>query len=626
MILQGPTLEPANGNLPTSAIIFLHGVGADGENLIGLAPFMAQHFPDTIFISPNAPYSCDMAPPDYTGYVGYQWFSLLDRNPEKLLDGVTNVSGTVDEFIDEVMEQYNLTEDRIALVGFSQGTMTSLFVGPRRVKKLAGIVGFSGAILGGEILARDANTKPDICLIHGENDDVVPFAAMAQSEMFLKGAGFNVETHARPDLPHSIDPEGIEIASNFLRDRLQIDGQFGMKKINADTEDQENVNFEIDGEKQIAHSTWFRGDHCNFNPNYRNMESHKAVDKFILKGWKPESPIIDKDTKIMAFGSCFAENISKWLSTRKFNVVTKDPDADNDDVYVVRFGEGMVNSFSIRQQFEWGFEGKAPEEELWHGYDAQANGYDEEIRQKTLDLFNKTEVFIITLGLSEVWYDEKTGGVFWRAVPQDKYDPSRHKFRVSNVQENYENIKATYELIKKHRPDAKIIFTLSPIPLVATFRDVSCITANSVSKANLRAAIDQFMQEFKDEGFAYYWPSYEIIIDVFENKWRPDRRHPKKAILDYIMTLFEATWCIDSKPEMSLAEAWLKARIVTFGLHQSLFDAIENRDVAEIKKSYERFSSKKARATDLKTLKAIIEDFAQTEEAFKELLNEIEAK
>lgn len=214
MRLSGPIVKPASGGKAKSAIMFLHGLGSDGENLIGLAPYMAQNFPDTVFISPNAPFQFDMYP------VGYQWFSLADRDPAKMLAGVKTAQPILDQFIDEILAEYNLSDDKLGLVGFSQGTMTSLYTAIRRPKKIAGIVGFSGALIGAELLASEAKSKPDICLIHGEEDDVVPVAAMAHAERALKSAGFKIETHARPHLPHSIDPEGIEIASHFLKSRF----------------------------------------------------------------------------------------------------------------------------------------------------------------------------------------------------------------------------------------------------------------------------------------------------------------------------------------------------------------------------------------------------------------------
>lgn len=167
---------------------------------------------------------------------------------------------------------------------------------------------------------------------------------------------------------------------------------------------------------------------------------------------------------------------------------------------------------------------------------------------------------MLTFGLSEVWYDEVTGNVFWRTIPIEDYDPERHKFRVSTVPENIDNLRAIYQLIRKHRPDAKVIFTLSPIPLIATFRDNSCLTSNSVSKSVLRVAIDEVVREYRDQGALYYWPSYELITDVFRLPYKPDRRHPNKEALDFIMVLFEEIWCVPSEqPRHNLTLAWAKA-------------------------------------------------------------------
>lgn len=204
--LQGPELAPKSG-IVKRLVILLHGVGADGNDLIGLAPLMKDALPDTHFISPDGPFPCDMAP------YGRQWFSLLDRSFAAMLAGVQSAAPIVDAFIDEQRDRFKLEDKDVALVGFSQGTMTSLYVAPRRAKALAGVVGFSGALLGDV----EANSKPPVCLIHGEDDMVVPYAAMAHAEAALVKAGIRTEAHARPHLPHSIDPDGLDIANRFLR-------------------------------------------------------------------------------------------------------------------------------------------------------------------------------------------------------------------------------------------------------------------------------------------------------------------------------------------------------------------------------------------------------------------------
>lgn len=336
-------------------------------------------------------------------------------------------------------------------------------------------------------------------------------------------------------------------------------------------------NFQTTTRDTREFRTWFRGEHTHFNPTAAQMIDDQAVPAYILKGWLPDTPLITPDTQITAFGSCFAANISNWLSKRHFRVLNKQEDAKR--AYVVTCGEGMVNSFVIRQQFEWAWEGKVFDQPLWHGYKAEEFGYDPTVQAETRRIFDETDVFILTFGLSEVWYDEPTGNVFWRTIPKDVYDPARHKFRVSSVEENRANISAIYRLIRRHRPDAKVIVTLSPIPLIATFRDNSCITSNSVSKAVLRVALDETLREFRDEGHLYYWPSYEIVTDVFKMPYKPDRRHPYIPVLDYIMTLFEHTWCHGDpdNPPPPLADAWIRACAVAGFLPEDLAEIAQNR-------------------------------------------------
>ena len=322
--------------------------------------------------------------------------------------------------------------------------------------------------------------------------------------------------------------------------------------------------------------TWFRGEHTNANPTKARMIPQTAVDKYVLRGWKPKAPIITPDTQITAFGSCFANNISQWLSKRNFRVLNKEGDPKR--AYVIACGEGMVNSFVIRQQFEWAWENKTFNQPLWYGYKAEDFGYDPEVQAETKRIFDATDLFVLTFGLSEVWYDQPTGNVFWRTIPRDVYDPERHKFRVSTVEENRENLEAIYQLIRKHRPDAKVIFTLSPIPLIATFRDNACISSNSVSKAVLRVAIDETVRKHKDDGVLHYWPSYEIVTDVFKMPYKPDRRHPSNITLDYIMTLFEHSWCVDGEqPKPSILQAWMRAGAVAGILPQEFGDLVKGK-------------------------------------------------
>ena len=329
------------------------------------------------------------------------------------------------------------------------------------------------------------------------------------------------------------------------------------------------VNFQETSRKGKDFRTWFRGDSTNFNPALNQIMQANAAEEFVLHGWLPDEPVIEKSTRVTAFGSCFAANISNWLSKRQYSVLNAKDQEDQSvtPAYVVTMGEGMVNSFVIRQQFEWAWENRTFDQPLWHGYKAEEYGYDEAVRLETKRIFDETDVFILTFGLSEVWFDEPTGNVFWRTIPKDVYDPERHKFRLSSVDENRDNIRAIYDLIRQYRPDAKIIVTLSPVPLIATFRDVSCITANSVSKATLRVAVDEVLRDVRDEGHLYYWPSYELVCDVFRRPFKSDLRHVRPVVLKYIMHLFESTWCRDSSiTQAELLQAWVRAHVAAGNL------------------------------------------------------------
>ncbi len=303
-------------------------------------------------------------------------------------------------------------------------------------------------------------------------------------------------------------------------------------------------------ERKRIGSSFFRGEDCNFNPYGQDHCVPDFAQRFLLHGWLPDGPFINATTKVTAFGSCFAENISNHLGSIGFDTSKQRAK----DIYVSVMGEGMVNVHAIAQQFKWALDGWMPPSDLWHGYNAEQYDLSEEVRTVTRDVFLNTEVFILTFGLSEIWYDEMTGGVFWRAVPLRYYDPTRHKFRVCSFGETKDNIGEIVKLIKKHVPHAKIIMTVSPIPLIATFRPVSCISANSASKAIIRAALDETMRELDEDlrQDVFYFPAFEIINECFPNRFLDDGRHLHPMIVPSVMRLFEATFC---DTELTLEEA-----------------------------------------------------------------------
>ena len=295
---------------------------------------------------------------------------------------------------------------------------------------------------------------------------------------------------------------------------------------------------------QTVQATWYRGDHCNFNPTKADLREPDAIERHITAGWLPEAPFITREHGITAFGSCFAGHISEHLTARSYRVLTDKRHVDVNGSYVIRCAEGIVNTFAIRQQFEWAFSGTSFDEDLWFDSKGELAAYNEQVRRDTVDIFNQTDVFIITVGLAEVWYSTVTGDVFWRAVPANRFDATRHGFRLTSVAENVDNLSAVRDLIRRHRPDAAIVFTLSPIPLHATFRPVSCVTADAVSKATLRVALDEVMRTHAGDRNLFYFPSYEIVREAFLDPYVDDNRHIRPDVLQAVMRTFERAYCL----------------------------------------------------------------------------------
>ena len=202
---------PAAGGDPTSMVILLHGYGSNGDDLIGLAPYWRDALPHTVFHSPNAPQICPGAPG------GYQWWSLEDLSRTARAAGVRQPAPALNAYIDAHLARYGLSEDRLALVGFSQGSMMALHVGPRRSQALAGIVAYSGVLADPDALASEGRTKPPVLLVHGDADPMVPVAALHQAETALTALGFETAAHISPGLGHSIDEAGLRLGGQFLR-------------------------------------------------------------------------------------------------------------------------------------------------------------------------------------------------------------------------------------------------------------------------------------------------------------------------------------------------------------------------------------------------------------------------
>lgn len=213
--LDGPRIMPASSGAAKQLVVLVHGYGADGNDLIALGQHWRQMLPDAAFVAPHAPEPCPGNP-----FGGRQWFHLTLRDQAERWRGVQQAGPDLDAFIDDELSTLGLGDDALALVGFSQGTMMALHVGLRRRNPIAAIVGFSGVLVRPDQLESDLRIKPPILLIHGEEDDVIPVEAIHQAREALGNAGLSVEWHVRPDLPHGIDQQGLEIAGRFLADRL----------------------------------------------------------------------------------------------------------------------------------------------------------------------------------------------------------------------------------------------------------------------------------------------------------------------------------------------------------------------------------------------------------------------
>lgn len=211
--LSGPRFGPASGGEARQLIVLLHGWGADGNDLIELAPHWATDMPDAAFVSPHAPFDCEVG-------FGRQWFSLSDRTLNNMLAGVRMAAPILNAFIDAELTRVGLTDKQLALVGFSQGTMMSLYTAPRRAAACAGVLGYSGAMVAGETLAAETKSKMPVLLIHGAEDDMLPPQRMIDAAAQLRAAGFDVATDIRPGLGHSIDLPGLQMGGAFLKKYL----------------------------------------------------------------------------------------------------------------------------------------------------------------------------------------------------------------------------------------------------------------------------------------------------------------------------------------------------------------------------------------------------------------------
>jgi len=206
--INGP--EICEGGNKKNLIVFLHGWGSSGDNFIHLAKVMSKSLPESYFVAPNAPFNREMGD-------GYQWFSLEDRSEKALYNGVKNAALIVNKFIDAKLKELNLKDTQLSLVGFSQGAMLAIHTSLTRIQPCASVVVYSGRFIAPSLVASEIKSKPAICVIHGDADDVVPFSSLDLAVKALKENGINAAGHPIHSLGHMINDEGIKLGVEFIR-------------------------------------------------------------------------------------------------------------------------------------------------------------------------------------------------------------------------------------------------------------------------------------------------------------------------------------------------------------------------------------------------------------------------
>lgn len=214
-MLNDKVLAPEKNGPPSSAVIILHGLGDNASGIIGLGEAWRRLLPETVFLAPDAPFACPYA------LGGFQWFGAEDWRSAVVLKGVKAATPYLIEYIDNVLARYALEANSVALVGFSQGSMMSLYVGPRFNKKLAGILSYSGALVGEETLGAEKKHAPPVLLAHGTADDVVSFSYMGNAEKGLQKAEIPVRSVSCQGLGHGVDEKGLKEGALFLRSILK---------------------------------------------------------------------------------------------------------------------------------------------------------------------------------------------------------------------------------------------------------------------------------------------------------------------------------------------------------------------------------------------------------------------
>ena len=212
--LDSVQIKPEKNKEIGNAIILLHGYGGDGKDISMLSLNWKRHLPNTIFICPNGHEQCSINPS------GFQWFDLMDESEDKIFSKSLIAEQKLNSYIDEIIEKYKIENEKIALVGFSQGCMISLQVALKRKKKISCVIGYSGKILNKDHLKKNINSRPKIYLMHGDKDGVVPINSLLEAKHFFEENKYEIYSKIFKNCEHRIPNEGVSIGLDFLKKNL----------------------------------------------------------------------------------------------------------------------------------------------------------------------------------------------------------------------------------------------------------------------------------------------------------------------------------------------------------------------------------------------------------------------
>jgi len=282
---------------------------------------------------------------------------------------------------------------------------------------------------------------------------------------------------------------------------------------------------------------WFKGQPYRRYPT--KAQVLEAGPEIVLEGWKPRGPIILPTTRVLAMGSCFAAHFAEWIVANGYNQASAEPAR-------TLLRNPFENVAVVAQQFRWAFGEVDPNDLLWIGKDKERILATEERRLAMRQSLLEAEVLVVTLSVSEIWYDKITGEPLWRVATADCHDPRRHAFKVLSFAETVHAFNEIDRIRAQWLPSLKIIYTVSPMPITATFRPVSSVTASSASKAIVRGALDEFLRSRPEDltRIYFYYPGYEIVTALLGNPFLPDNSHLHDHAIDIVLSLFARTYTV----------------------------------------------------------------------------------